>query len=398
MDGAEIEAALSEVCGQLNAAHARLVALVAEVLASRCWEGAGILTCEQWVAWKTGLSPGRARDLVAVASRQGELPVTMAAFSAGELAVDQVVVVARHVPTDCEAQAADLARLATVSQLRRSLSRYQFHPEPARDPVQPEPDPCGVSGWYDAQGRWRLRACLNPTKAPSWPRLWPRRGTRCSTPVTLRSTVRRRWWRWPNAPSTPSKPHTARRLPGVIHVATDGAHLHDGPALPDVLRRMILCDTTGAIVGVRGGRPLDIGRRRHIVPLALRQTIELRDRGCRVPGCSSRRIQVHHILHWEDGGPTDAHNLVGLCPKHHRMHHRGLLGITGNPTRPDGLCFTDRWGHPLRAPPPPPINTDGPIPVPMPDVTGTWRHPLGERLYTRWLTFTADTPARPLLC
>ena len=76
----------------------------------------------------------------------------------------------------------------------------------------------------------------------------------------------------------------------------------------------------------------------------------------------------------------------------------GLLGITGNPTRPDGLCFTDRWGHPLRAPPPPTINTDGPIPVPMPDVTGTWRHPLGERLYTRWLTFTADTPARPLLC
>ena len=57
MDAAEIEAALSEVCGQLNAAHARLVSLVGEVLASRCWEGAGILTCEQWVAWKTGLSP-----------------------------------------------------------------------------------------------------------------------------------------------------------------------------------------------------------------------------------------------------------------------------------------------------------------------------------------------------
>ena len=61
MEVAEIEAALSEVCGQLNAAHARLVALVAEVLASRCWEGAGILTCAQWVAWKTGLSPDRAR-------------------------------------------------------------------------------------------------------------------------------------------------------------------------------------------------------------------------------------------------------------------------------------------------------------------------------------------------
>ena len=103
-------------------------------------------------------------------------------------------------------------------------------------------------------------------------------------------------------------------------------------------------------------------------------------------------------MHWEHGGPTAAHNLVGLCPKHHRMHHQGLLGIAGNPTRPDGLTFTDRWGHLLRTPPPPSVNTDGPIPVPMPDVSGTWRHPLGERLYTRWLTFTSVTPARPLLC
>ena len=153
MDGAEIEAALGEVCGQLNAAHARLVALVGEVLASRCWEGAGILTCEQWVAWKTGLSPSRARD----AGGRGQPPEGAARhhgrLRSGGAGRGSGGVVARHVPADCEAQAADLARLATVSQLRRSLSRYQFHPDPAPDPVQPQPDPCGVSGWYNAQGR-----------------------------------------------------------------------------------------------------------------------------------------------------------------------------------------------------------------------------------------------------
>ena len=61
MDQAEIEAGLAEVSGQLNAAHGRLVELVAAALACRCWEGAGILTCEQWVAWHTGCSPHRAR-------------------------------------------------------------------------------------------------------------------------------------------------------------------------------------------------------------------------------------------------------------------------------------------------------------------------------------------------
>ena len=203
--------ALGVVCGQLNAAHARLVALVGEVLASRCWEGAGILSCEQWVAWKTGLSPGRARDVVAVARRQGELPVTMAAFAAGELAVDQVSVVARHVPADCEAQAADLARLATVSQLRRSLSRYQFHPEQPRIPSNPNRIPVGCRAGTTPRVGGGCGPASNPTRAPSWPRLWPRRGTRCSTPVTLRSTVQRRWWRWPNAPSTPSRAHHGER-------------------------------------------------------------------------------------------------------------------------------------------------------------------------------------------
>ena len=256
-----------------------------------------------------------------------------------------------------------------------------------------------MSGWYDAQGRWRLRACLEPDQgavvaaalAEARDALFHAGNPQVNGPEALVEMAQR-------SLDTVESPSRRQTYTVLVHVATDGAHLHDGPALPESLRRMILCDTTGAIVGVRGGRPFDIGRRRHIVPLALRRTIELRDRGCRVPGCSSRRIQVHHLVHWEDGGPTDAHNLVGLCPKHHRMHHRGQLGITGNPTRPDGLCFTDRWGHPLRAPPPPTINTDGPIPVPMPDVTGTWTHPLGERLHTRWLTFTPDPPARPLLC
>ena len=270
-------------------------------------------------------------------------------------------------PADCEAQAAELARLATVSQLRRSLSRYQFHPDTRRSPPA-QPDPCGVSGWYDAHGRWRLRACSNPTRAPSWPRRWPRRGTRCfhagnpqvNGPEALVEMAQR-------SLDTVESPSRREAYTVMVHVATDGAHLHDGPALPESLRRMILCDTTGAIVGVRGGRPLDIGRRRHIVPLALRRTIELRDRGCRVPGCSSRRIQVHHIVHWEDGGPTDAHNLVGLCPKHHRMHHRGQLGITGNPTRPDGLCSHRPLGPPPRAPHPhhPSTPTD-PSPSPCP--------------------------------
>ena len=74
----------------------------------------------------------------------------------------------------------------------------------------------------------------------------------------------------------------------------------------------------------------------------------LRDQGCAVPGCTQTHIlEVHHIIHWEDGGPTDTWNLICLCPHHHRLHHRGELGITGNAD--DGtVVFTDRNGTPLQ--------------------------------------------------
>ena len=70
--------------------------------------------------------------------------------------------------------------------------------------------------------------------------------------------------------------------------------------------------------------PFSIGRTQHIVPDRTRRIIQRRDRGCRVPGCDSRFVEIHHIVHWNQGGPTDTWNLVSLCPRHHTLHHQGL--------------------------------------------------------------------------
>ncbi len=56
-----------------------------------------------------------------MARRLGELPETNAAFGAGELSEDQVAVVCRHAPERIDTQVAELARHATVPQLRRIL-------------------------------------------------------------------------------------------------------------------------------------------------------------------------------------------------------------------------------------------------------------------------------------
>ncbi|MDA3032972.1 MAG: hypothetical protein O3B90_11700, partial [Actinomycetota bacterium] len=41
----------------------------------------------------------------------------------------------------------------------------------------------------------------------------------------------------------------------------------------------------------------------------------------------------------------DTDNLLLVCGKHHRMHHRGRLDITGDADRPDGLEFRNQHGQ-----------------------------------------------------
>src|SRR6266511_994708 len=52
-------------------------------------------------------------------------------------------------------------------------------------------------------------------------------------------------------------------------------------------------------------------------------TLVLRDAGCTFPGCDLPPgwCDAHHLRHWANGGPTDLHNLILLCPRHHHTAH-----------------------------------------------------------------------------
>jgi hypothetical protein len=169
-------------------------------------------------------------------------------------------------------------------------------------------------------------------------------------------------------------PHRDRHLV-LLHLEREHGHLHLGPGLSEGLRRYIGCDSRVRPVFEAEGKPVNVGRAFRTVPDRTRIVVEDRDRGCRVPGCDrSRWLHVHHIRHWEDGGPTDTSNLIALCQQHHRMHHRGKLGIEGDGDDPDGVLFTDDRGRPL-----PPCGR--PVPpgdVPLP--AGNWTPPSGEHL------------------
>jgi len=395
-----IEAEIAEVCGVMNAAVGRLVGLIAQVLETGAWEGAGIRSAQQWVAWKCGVSTSRARRLVSMARRLGELPATKAAMQAGELCEDQVAVICRHAPTTIDGQAAELARSATVVQLGRVLGGYVFEDEPSLEaPVEVAEERRRVSFGHDDEGSWTLSALLPADEGALVERAL----------VAARHELFRAREHGPGARPAPSdvgwadalvamaerslepgatcRPHHDRHLV-LLHVDTgpDGAtggHLHLGPGLSDGLRRFMSCDARIRPVMEAGGRPVSVGRAFRTVPDRTRIVVEERDRGCRVPGCDhSRWLHIHHIDHWEDGGPSDTANLLALCQRHHRLHHLGRLGIRGDADDPDDMVFTDERGRHLRASgrPVPPGGAIVQAAARLGIGPGAWSHPVGEPL------------------
>ncbi len=116
----------AEVAGRLNRAHGELVEIAAQVIEGGHWGDGGFRSAEHYLVVRAGLSPAHARDVVAVARRRVELPEARVALRRGRLSLDQVAVVAHHVPQSHQRSMTDLARHATVPQLRRAVSRHAF--------------------------------------------------------------------------------------------------------------------------------------------------------------------------------------------------------------------------------------------------------------------------------
>jgi len=150
--------------------------------------------------------------------------------------------------------------------------------------------------------------------------------------------------------------------PGVPGRPADPArcHIEDGPALSVTTAQMIACSASWSwMLHDSAGKLLDLGRRRRRPNAPLRRAARDRDTcRCRFPGCESRRIDLHHIQYWSNGGRTTLDNLVSLCKYHHVLvHDRGYLIAAAR----DGT-FTFRRPDGTAIPPSPPLpQVDGTI-------------------------------------
>jgi hypothetical protein len=103
----------------------------------------------------------------------------------------------------------------------------------------------------------------------------------------------------------------------------DGA----GPIARETARR-IACEASLVTLVTSQGEPVNIGRKSRLWTPAMTRAIKARDQHCQFPGfTASRHLQIHHIVHWSDGGSTSIDNGVCLCSYHHTRLHEGGLRI-----------------------------------------------------------------------
>ncbi|MCU1613499.1 MAG: endonuclease, partial [Frankiales bacterium] len=114
-----------------------------------------------------------------------------------------------------------------------------------------------------------------------------------------------------------------------------------GSAISTARAHMLACD--GDVTRIVLGPdlvPLDLGRTQRIAPPSLRRAVVLRDTTCVFTGCQAPAwwCEVHHVLHWGDGGETSLENSALLCERHHTKVHHGFR----IERQPDGRWHTYR--------------------------------------------------------
>jgi len=367
----ELEAQITALAGQLNAANYRWLTLIAEFDRRNGWADGKLPSCAHWLNFKCGLNLGAAREKVRVAHALAGLPKIAASMARGELSYSKVRAVTRVASAATEDSLLMIALHGTahhVETLVRGYRRAQEAEELSREAQQHENRSVRYS--FAADGSLILKAHL-PALAGAMlikaldAAMETIPANEITADIVEERPIRYECRRADALASlaenylaeagTSSKANSADRFQVVVHVDAETLHDHaagrceleHGPSIPVETARRLSCDAgLLSVLESQSGEPLDVGRKTRSIPPAIRRALNTRDSGCRFPGCThSRYVDAHHIEHWADGGETKLSNLVTLCRLHHRLVHEGEIAIETLPgggwrfLHPDGRHF-----------------------------------------------------------
>ena len=289
------------------------------------------------------MAAGRAQQLVGLAHRLPGLPFVDKAVTGGDISLDQARVMVNlpdHLSEDLARDEVTLVNAVaplSVADTRRVVEYWRAAVEgPGYETTAAELE---ARRYLHASKTFEGMVKIDGLLAPAAGDLFLT-ALRAATPPPGPEELRRPAQRRADAladlcrsfldsgeASGTEKPHVVV-MTDVDALCGHGGGIHetaDGQVLTPEQIRQYACDCViSRVVFGPGGEPVDIGRASRVVPASMRRAVIARDRHCQGPGCDrpARWAEIHHIVHWADGGSTAIANLKLLCRYHHTQQHR----------------------------------------------------------------------------
>ncbi|WP_448641966.1 DUF222 domain-containing protein [Geodermatophilus sp. URMC 63] len=374
--GGDVLDDVAALVAERNRRDARLTRLVRAAELSQAAERDGLRSMASWLRGHCRLSAAEAARLVRNGRTLAHLPALAEAHDAGLVSAEQVAAVARIVtPERLAAAAAAGVDLAVLDAVLTGVAVEQPHADFVTvvrhyladlDPDGPEPDPTEgrrLTLTRHADGSVTIRAELDPVGGEKVQAALeshvqadrPAGDERCRAQRLGDAFVQLCDNRLASG-SLPVlrtvKPHVAVVIDHEDLAAGSGGpaagRMGFGAAISAARARWLACDATvSRVVMGPDGAPLDLGREHRLADRYLRRAVELRDGGCVFTGCDAPTwwAEVHHLVHWLDGGGTSLENSALLCERHHAEVHHGFR-VERQPDgrwrtwRPDGTEIT----------------------------------------------------------
>jgi hypothetical protein len=345
---------------EVGAAQVRLLEAIAECEREGAWitEGGDF---PRWVSAQLGMSNWSARRWITAAEALPNLVCVRSALASGALFIDKVLELGRFAAPETEARLVSWAKRVTPATIRR---RGDVARSPDRRETLESDRDRHLDYWWTDDGR----------------RLWLEGSWPSDQGAVIAKALDRMAGRMPDIVDADAEPPSfgeslemrradalyalashriaedadADRATVVVHVddetlAADhgGCEIEGGGVAGAETARRLACD--GRIEFAFhdcNGRTVGVDRASRTPPPWLLRQLRRRDRGCTFPGCGARWfLQSHHIWHWGKGGPTDLHNLVLTCSRHHKLVHEYGWNVELDSDdvvtwrRPDGTPF-----------------------------------------------------------
>lgn len=309
-----------------DAEHARHLR---EAEAMQLWHHFGYVSILEYLEREHGIDPRTASDRLRVSHALGDLPLLEAELEDGTLQYSHVKELTRVVTPETEDEWIAAARGKTCAEVQALVAGHKKGDGPD-DPDQPDLQLRSITIQMTPQMVAMYRAQRIAIEAELGHRL---EETELWQIILERARV------CPDGASTPAQisicSHCQRGW-------QDGAGFRAelDPAAIEHAR----CDAEhlGSVDAEQPGR-----KTATVSDRKRRRILARHHHRCAVTGCrSAKNLDVHHIVHQEDGGGHEDWNILAICAGHHRAHHAGLLAIEGR--APDAIRF--EWLRPFEEP------------------------------------------------